>query len=216
MVSSSYILTPTHSLSFILTSYPPLAHAYNIARLKVEEKYLLPSFTLDTPLEYLIPTTVGAGACTTPLTDFLVLTHNNFIEACQGFIKQYQRWGQLRLFNSHYQCYTFSSSYRKSQWREYKLPITHIHDCHLLIYEQQLPSIILSHCHYSLVVGKGQDVCYDLPALEKHLLDHFIHGKPVILSDIPQVVYQKDIYTAATFASVRKKVEPQVSIQKNT
>ena len=118
-----------------------------------------------------------------------------------------------RLFNSHY---TFFSSNRKSQWREYKLPITHIHDCHLLIYEQQLPSIILSHCHYSLVVGKGQDVCYDLPALEKHLLDQFIHGKPVILSDIPQVVYQKDIYAAATFAAVRKKVEPQVSIQKNT
>ena len=84
-----------YTFSLILTSYPPLAHAYNIARLKVEEKYLLPSFTLDTPLEYLIPTTVGAGACTTALTDFLVLTHNNFIEACQDFIKQYQRWGQL-------------------------------------------------------------------------------------------------------------------------
>ena len=96
------------------------------------------------------------------------------------------------------------------------MPITHIHDCHLLIYEQQLLSIILSHCHYSLVVGKGQDVSYDLSALEKHLLDRFIHGKPVILSDIPQVVYQKDIYTAATFAAVRKKIEPQVSIQKNT
>ena len=79
-----------------------------------------------------------------------------------------------------------------------------------------LPSSFPIATSYSLVVGKGQDVCYDLPALEKHLLDQFIHGKPVILSDIPQVVYQKDIYTAATFAAVRKKVEPQVSIQKNT
>ena len=63
-------------------------------------------------------------------------------------------------------------------------------------------------------MGKGQDVSYDLPALEKHLLDRFIHGKPFILSDIPQVVYRKDVYTAVTFAAVRKKVDPQVSSQK--
>ena len=63
-------------------------------------------------------------------------------------------------------------------------------------------------------MGKGQDISYDLPALEKHLLDRFIHGKPFILLDIPQVAYRKDIYTAASFAAVRKKVEPQVSCQK--
>ena len=56
--------------------------SHDTVRLKVEEKHLLPSFTLDTSLEYLIPTTVGAGACTTALTDFLVLTHNNFIKTC--------------------------------------------------------------------------------------------------------------------------------------
>ena len=147
---------------------PPLTHAYNTARLRVEEKYLLPSFTLDTPLEYLIPTTVGAGACTTALTDFLVLTHNNFIETYQGIIEQYQRWGQLWDY-LYPNVIRFFTSFRKSQWQEYKVPITHIHDCHLLIYEQQLPSIILSLCHYSLVVGKGQDVSYDLSALEKLL-----------------------------------------------
>ena len=96
-------------------------------------------------------------------------------------------------------------------WSEHKVPITHLHRCHLLDYEHQLPSIILSHCHYSLKVGKGQDVKYDHQALEKHILNLFIHGKPLILPDIPQVVYKKDIYTTATFADVRKKVEPQVS-----
>ena len=98
-----------------------------------------------------------------------------------------------------------------SFWRERKVPITHLHRCHLLDYEHQLPSIILSHCHYSLKVGKGQIVKYDHQALEKHILNLFIHGKPLILPDIPQVVYKKDIYSIATFADVRKKVEPQVS-----
>ena len=99
-----------------------------------------------------------------------------------------------------------SPTYSKSLWQEHKVPITHIHGCHLLTYEQQLPSLVLSHCHYSLAVGRGQDISYDLPALEKQLLDRFIHGKPLILSDIPQVAYRKDVYTAATFAAVRKNV----------
>ena len=97
-----------------------------------------------------------------------------------------------------------------SFWREHKVPITHLHRCHLLDYEDQLPSIILSHCHYSLKVGKGQDVKYDYQALENHILNRFIHGKPMILLDIPQVVYRKDIYTTGAFAEVRRKVAPQV------
>lgn len=62
-------------------------------------------------------------------------------------------------------------------------------------------------------MGHGHEVSYDLPALQKHILDRFIHGKPRILVDIPQVSYRKDVYTAATFAAVRKKVTQQVSTQ---
>ena len=62
------------------------SHSY-LARLRIEEKHLLPAITDDTPLEYLIPTTTGAGACTTALVDFLVLTHCDFIEKCRGIIK---------------------------------------------------------------------------------------------------------------------------------
>jgi hypothetical protein len=55
-------------------------------------------------------------------------------------------------------------------------------------------------------------VKYDHQALERHILNRFIHGKPmIIVDDIPQVIYKKDIYTTSTFADVRKKVEPQVS-----
>ena len=91
------------------------------------------------------------------------------------------------------------------------MQLPHIHACHLLDYQSQLQSILLSHCHYSLHVGHGHEVSYDVPALEKHILDRFIHGKPRILVDIPQVNYQKDVYTAATFSAVRKKVAKQVS-----
>ena len=50
---------------------------------------------------------------------------------------------------------------------------------------------------------------YNYEALEKQIVDQFIHGKPIILLDIPQVVYRKDIYTIGTFGGVRENV-PQV------
>ncbi len=90
--------------------------------------------------------------------------------------------------------------------------MTHIHQWHLLDYEHQLLPIVLAHCRYSLRVGEADTPSYDLPALEKHVLNRFIHGKPLILSDIPQVAYRKDVYTTATFSAVRKKVNPQVRI----
>ena len=90
------------------------------------------------------------------------------------------------------------------------MPITHIHRCHLLDYEQQIVSVVLSHCCYSLKVGEAHSVQYDHQALEKHILDRFIYGKPIILSDIPHVAYRRDIYTTVTFNAVRRKVSPQV------
>ena len=89
---STFIPSPSLPPFSPHSSPPSLPPSHNTARLKVEDKHLLPSFTLDTSLEYLIPTTVGAGACTTALTDFLVLTHNNFMEKCRGIVlEQKQR-----------------------------------------------------------------------------------------------------------------------------
>lgn len=50
----------------------------------MKDEYLVQAFVDTTPLEYLIPTTVGAGTCTAALVDFLTQSHNNFIERCRG------------------------------------------------------------------------------------------------------------------------------------
>ncbi len=98
-----------------------------------------------------------------------------------------------------------------SLWERYKIPISHIHHCHLLDYKHKIVSVVLSHCCYSLRAGEAHTVQYDHQAIERHILDKFIRGKPRILSDIPEVVYRRDIYTTMTFDAVRKKVSPQVS-----
>jgi len=97
-----------------------------------------------------------------------------------------------------------------SKWVKHKVPITHIHHCHLLDYENQIISVVLSHCCYSLRVGEAHTVQYNYEAIEKQIMDKFIYGKPIILVDIPQVVYRKDIYTTVTINAVRKKIK-QVS-----
>ncbi|CAI8027543.1 E3 ubiquitin-protein ligase rnf213-alpha [Geodia barretti] len=157
-------------------------------QLKVEEEYLKEDLGLTTALEFFIPTTTGPGACTFSLVHYLSYIHNNFIDWCRAKSKT-------------------------SAWHEHKIQLAHTHKCHLLDYQSQLTSILLSHCHYSLRLGQGREVSYDLPALEKYILDRFIHGKPTILVDIPHVSYQEDIYTAAKFAAVRKKVAPQSALQ---
>ena len=162
-----------------------------IDRLVVEEQYLQQEFTFQTHLVYLIPTTMREGRCTTALVDYLVLTHNNFIEKCRGIISQ-------------------GAETASAVWRQYKVPITHLHRSHMIEYEQKIQSIILSHCEYSLTVGKGQEIKYNLPALEKHILNQFIYGKPTIQLHIPNVGFRKDLYTVATFIDVRRKVKPQV------
>jgi len=59
-----------------------IINIYAIGRLRLEDDHCLPAITKDVHLEYLIPTTTGAGALTTALVDFLVVTHNDFIYMC--------------------------------------------------------------------------------------------------------------------------------------
>lgn len=62
------------------------------ARLRVDEEYLIPVITVDTTLDYFIPTTTGPGACTFALVDYLVLVHNDFIECCKNLVAASRRW----------------------------------------------------------------------------------------------------------------------------
>ena len=48
---------------------------------------------------------------------------------------------------------------------------------------------------------------HDLPALEKHFVDQFVHGKPLIQLHIQQITYRKDAFS---IANIRKRVAPQV------
>ena len=49
---------------------------------------------------------------------------------------------------------------------------------HMVSYEGEIDSVILSNYRYSLTFWKGQEVAYDFAALEKHIYDRFLVTKP--------------------------------------
>ena len=95
---------------------------------------------------------------------------------------------------------------------KHEVPLSKIQQCQMISFEHQLSHVIFSHCKYSLKAGRGADVSYDFVALEKHVLDRFVRGKPLIICDIPIMSYRSDVLVAETFTKIRKKIKPQVNI----
>ena len=79
----------------------------------------------------------------------------------------------------------------------------------MINYEQQLIHVLMTHCKYSLKTGFGDDVTYDYASLEKHFLDRFVRGKPLIDVDIPLLAFKSDILRPIVFSRLRKSI-PQV------
>ena len=79
------------------------------------------------------------------------------------------------------------------------IPSHKIQDCHMISFKDQLSHVIFSHCKYSLKSGHGADIKYDFPALEKHILDRFVRGRPMITCDIPLVSYRSEVLDALIF-----------------
>ena len=82
----------------------------------------------------------------------------------------------------------------------------------MISFKDQLPHVIFSHCKYSLKAGRGADIKYDFPALEKHILDRFVRGKPLITCYIPVVSYRNDALNPGTFSDIRKKIAQVITM----
>ena len=100
-----------------------------------------------------------------------------------------------------------------SRWKEKEVPLANLRPSHVLQYSlNQLMTVVSAHCHYSLRTGQEKaETMYDFHALQRHLLNEFVYGKPLIsMKKMPQMVYRKEVYTAEKFAEIMHKVHPQV------
>ena len=66
--------------------------------------------------------------------------------------------------------------------RQSKVSISDVTQAHLVAYDHErdfLP-MVYAHCDYSLEIGRGTEVTYNLPGLERQLIETFVRGKPYI------------------------------------
>ena len=89
--------------------------------------------------------------------------------------------------------------------------LTQLQSFHVISYEREIDSMLLTHCRYSLRFGRGQEVEWDFAALEKHIYDRFIMGKPVInRTSQPMMVFTSDVVRQDVFKQLEEKIKPQV------
>eukprot|EP00058_Branchiostoma_floridae_P009698 XP_002595186.1 hypothetical protein BRAFLDRAFT_101668 [Branchiostoma floridae] len=74
---------------------------------------------------------------------------------------------------------------------------------------RDLMPLVLSHCNYSLAIGKGTHVGYDFAALENRLIDRFLCGKCKIVEECETFQFRQEARDVAMFTAVRKQI-PQV------
>ena len=59
------------------------------------------------------------------------------------------------------------------------MPIEFVTRAHLVAYdvERDLMPLVLAYCDYSLSVGQGTNITYNLAALERQIIARFVNGK---------------------------------------
>ena len=91
------------------------------------------------------------------------------------------------------------------------VPLVKVQPFHMVSYEGEIDSVILTHCRYSLSFGKGQEVEYDFAAIEKHIYDRFLVTKPEMnRRSQPLMVYTSDIIRRDVFQQLKGNLKPQV------
>ncbi|XP_062507501.1 E3 ubiquitin-protein ligase rnf213-alpha-like isoform X2 [Corticium candelabrum] len=137
----------------------------------------------QTPIAFLLPRTQDEGTCALALVDYLInCTHNEFMG-------KYRR---------------ITGNEREAE----RVSMADMTVAHLIAYdvERDLMPLIFAHCDYTLAVGEGTKITYNLLALERQIADRFIVGKPHIDMEVCSVSYRKDVYNMALFARLTQRV----------
>ena len=74
-----------------------------------------------------------------------------------------------------------------------RVPIDFVTRSHLVAYdvERDLMPLVLAHCDYSLSVGQGTNITYNLAALERQIVDRFVNGKAHVEMKVMSTNHEK-------------------------
>lgn len=138
---------------------------------------------MNTPLKYFLckADMKSAGSGLMALVDFLAFHQNEFLE-------QYKRLPGSMV---------------------HQTSLTSIKEADLITYttKEDLLPLVYTHCDYSLEVGKGTKIDYNLDKIFQHLTDKIFYGKSRIIFEMKEFVYRDDVHSARKFTNLKNKVE---------
>ncbi|XP_077980129.1 E3 ubiquitin-protein ligase rnf213-alpha-like [Glandiceps talaboti] len=152
---------------------------------QLSEELVLQDLTETSKLITFLPVKKKDDSCCLALTRFLVRTHNDFM---------------LKYINIK-QDENIHPGIQPNLLKESDVITFDIDD--------DLLPVIYSHANYSLKMGKGMSVEYELRALQKHIEDRFLRGKPLILEDFDIFTFRQDFRNAEKFDKLKKRVHQE-------
>ncbi|KAI8522257.1 hypothetical protein Bbelb_020110 [Branchiostoma belcheri] len=170
-----------------------------------------------TSLYHLLPIkrTVVPTSCSTALVLFLASAHNSFVLETQGHAAAQSSSSSSDVDLAHILTCQPDQDLLPLVLTSRSVLLSDVNTAHVVCChpDQDLLPLVLSHCCYSLAVGEGSRVEYDLPALERQLVERFVSGKPWINDEFETFVFRQETKNVAMYKSLRDKI-PQEPLSK--
>ena len=104
----------------------------------------------------------------------------------------------------------FLSQYKNTQGSlVHDASLSNIKDLDLVSYsaDADLLPLVYTNCDYSLELGKGTKVEYNLEKIAQYLTDKLFYGKSMIRFEMKEFVYLDDVHSARKFTNLKRNVE---------
>lgn len=152
-----------------------------LGRFKASKDCFEQTYDMKTPLAYFLFKADGPGSGLMALTDLLTFHHNEFM-------MRYKKMAGSLVYDTS---------------------LLKIKENDLITYSvnEDLLPLIYTHCDYSLELGKGTKIKYNLDKILQNLKDKMFYGKSIISFEIKEFVYRDDVHSARKFTNLKKNVE---------
>ena len=159
---------------------------YFVGRVKVNCNGYPQSISLKDRLSFILPSWSGDGRALFAMIYFLAYQQNEFLEKCQIISGMKQKKREIAL------------------WKLTEHDLISYHP------DKDLLPLVYAYCDYSLEIGRGTKVEYNLLAIEKHFIENMTFCKPTIIIQIACFDYTDEVRKSKKFLRLREVVQ-QVS-----
>ena len=155
----------------------------HLGRRRTDPDFHPSKLDMKSNLDYFLCSIKGPGLCATALIDFFAGLQNDFL----------------------YYCHRVSGIQTKPR----EVSLQKLKENDLMIYnaEKDLLPLVYAHCDYSLEIGRGTNIEYNLPAIEKLLMENVFFGRAVISTQLDLFVYRDDVQSEKKFILLNRIIK---------